>query len=226
MKKTIYGIMIITVLALGLAGCGGSGGGGGEVAYSGTVYYNDGTKMGVTKQEPIVNGGYSIYDINSGEQIGFITVDGKVNDIDGRVIGICEGATISEDGVLGECTVRGDNPVPTTPTTPTPTTPTTPTPTPEVTISVSVSHESRTIYKDDYVSWFSTVVTKNTSKAVTYNWTVTGKPSGSSASFGVESKQRNPTLYVDLLGTYKVKLVATVDGKSSSATGTLTAISQ
>jgi len=77
---------------------------------SATIKYNDGAVMGVTKAEAGVNGGFQIYHIGTGEVIGFIQPDGKVNDIGGVDLGVCSGAVISDTGVSGDCIVPAENP--------------------------------------------------------------------------------------------------------------------
>ena len=89
-----------------------------------TILYSDGTTMGVTRAENQVNGGFSIYHIGTGEVIGFIGADGSVNDIGGRNLGVCQGATVSDNGLSGDCIVPTANPYQSSaPTQPTPFTP-------------------------------------------------------------------------------------------------------
>ena len=78
---------------------------------AGTIKYNDGSTMGVTKSEPMVNGGFQIYDVGTGKPNGFILVDGTVINMGGKSIGICQGAHISDNGVEGECIVPLSNPL-------------------------------------------------------------------------------------------------------------------
>ena len=77
---------------------------------AGIVKYSDGTAMGTTRPEPQVNGGYPIYNIGTGGVVGFIRLDGQVNDIAGRSLGVCTGNVISESGLLGDCTIPYANP--------------------------------------------------------------------------------------------------------------------
>ena len=95
----------------------------------GSILYSDGTTMGVTRSEDQVNGGFSIYHVGTGEVIGFIGADGSVNDIGGNSLGVCTGATVSDNGLSADCKIPIANPnqaqsrptpfpVPTTPATP------------------------------------------------------------------------------------------------------------
>ena len=131
MKKTTYGIIATMVLAFGFMGCSESdirealGEDNGDdkttVSTSATIKYSDGSKMGVTRAEDApVDGGFNIYSIGTGAVVGFIGADAVVNNIGGRNLGVCAGATISDSGVSGNCTVPAANPsqVPTS-TTPT-----------------------------------------------------------------------------------------------------------
>ncbi len=77
---------------------------------SATIKYSDGTTMGVTREEAAVNGGYQIYHIGTGEVMGFIQADGSVNNMGGEELGVCAGSTVSDNGVLGDCTVPTANP--------------------------------------------------------------------------------------------------------------------
>lgn len=82
-----------------------------EIYYAGTVKYIDGSVMGVTRAEHQINGGFNIYDIGTAAVLGFITMDGSVNNIGGRSMGICQGATVTDNGLQGECTVPVKNPI-------------------------------------------------------------------------------------------------------------------
>ena len=117
-----YGIFAIVVIVLILAGCtdsidkaidkynNGDSNSDTTVRTSGVVRYNDGTPMGTTRTEPQVNGGFPIYHMGTGTVIGFIQLDGQVNDIGGRNLGVCTGSTISDSGLSGDCTVPFANP--------------------------------------------------------------------------------------------------------------------
>jgi len=109
MKKTI--LSLTTILALGLTGCGGGSSDTGTTTSANIVVKNaDGSTFGVTRAEDeIVNGGVPIYDVGTGEQIGFIQVDGSANNNGGESLGVCTGGNISNDGFEGECTLPTTN---------------------------------------------------------------------------------------------------------------------
>lgn len=108
MKKTI--LSLTTILALGLTGCGGGSGdtGAKKTTSANMVVKNaDGTTFGVTRAEDeIVNGGVPIYDVGTGEQIGFIQVDGSANNKGGESLGACTGATDDKGNFTTECTLE------------------------------------------------------------------------------------------------------------------------
>ena len=81
-----------------------------EVISSGTVLYEDGSIMGVTRLETPVNGGFQLYHTGTGEINGFIGMDGVVNNLGGIDLGICSGAEISDQGMSGDCTLAVKNP--------------------------------------------------------------------------------------------------------------------
>ncbi len=118
MKKATYGIIITMVLIFGFTGCSEinekideySGDDEITTPTSATIKYSDGSIMGVTMAEEAVNGGFQIYHIATVEVVGFIGADGLVYDMGGRELGVCEGATVSDNGVLGDCTVPAENP--------------------------------------------------------------------------------------------------------------------
>ena len=70
---------------------------------SGVVKSSENTVLGVTKEGAPINGGYAIYDITTDEITGFIQMDGSVNDLGGKDLGICEGAVITDTGMVGTC---------------------------------------------------------------------------------------------------------------------------
>lgn len=239
--KAIYTTLFATIFALGTTACGGGGtGGSGEDSYVGTLYYKDGSVMGVTKQEGATNGVYSVYAQDGGHKIGTIGVDGSVSDLNGNDFGVCEGATISDNGVIGECSLPINNPANPEPTKPTTTdttttnttttntitTNTTPNnPDPEstnITISANITVPAN-IYDHDNVPCRGNVQT-NSKKTVSYKWSVISRPSGSSANFSAsQSTQSVPNLQTDLAGVYKIKVVVSVEGKTASDTHSFTA---
>lgn len=75
-----------------------------------TVSFNDESVLGTTRIEPIMNGGFQIYNIGTGEVAGFIQADTAVNDLYGNDLGLCNGAVISDNGVKGDCTLPVPNP--------------------------------------------------------------------------------------------------------------------
>ena len=117
MKKRKVYVLFVMVIGFTLLGCSDaifskdnykdddSG-----VRTSGVIKYNDGISMGTTRAEPQVNGGFQIYHIGTGEVIGFIRLDGQVNDKAGRNLGICAGSTVSDNGLTGNCTLPTANP--------------------------------------------------------------------------------------------------------------------
>ena len=120
-KSKIYGLFAIAVMGLVFAGCTDSidkavddynddKNTNASSRTSGVIKYSDGTSMGTTRAEPQVNGGFSIYSIGSGAVVGFIRLDGQVNDVGGRNLGVCAGSTVSDSGLSGDCTVPSANP--------------------------------------------------------------------------------------------------------------------
>ena len=121
MKKTTYGIILTMVLVLvfGFTGCS-------EIeeaidkyneddkiatSTSATIKYSNGSKMGVTRAEDApVDGGFNIYSIGTGAVVGFIGADAVVNNAGGRDLGVCAGATVSDSGVSGDCTIPTEDP--------------------------------------------------------------------------------------------------------------------
>ncbi len=106
MKKSI--LSIATIIAITMAGCS-SGGGDKDETTTGvgmTVKYANGTTFGVVRaNDELVNGGYAIYNVGTGEQNGFIQLDASVNNLGGVDLGICAGA-VKADGTLNtECTL-------------------------------------------------------------------------------------------------------------------------
>jgi len=94
-------------------------------------------------------------------------------------------------------------------------------------INILLIDPDRTFYNNDYIAFLLLPTVRNAEENdVTYLWTIISKPSGSSSNFGVEKRQKNPTLYVDLIGSYTVKVVATVEGISSTSTRTVKVVSQ
>jgi len=81
-----------------------------EVISSGTILYEDGSTMGVTKIETPVNGGFQVYHIGTGEVIGFIGMDGVVNNLGGVDLGVCNGTEVTDQGMSGDCTLSIRNP--------------------------------------------------------------------------------------------------------------------
>jgi hypothetical protein len=106
MKTTI--LSLATILALGLTGCGGGTNDTGTTTSANMVVKNaDGTTFGVTRAEDeIVNGGVPIYDVGTGEQIGFIQVDGSTNNQGGVSLGTCGGAIDDNGDFTAECTLE------------------------------------------------------------------------------------------------------------------------
>lgn len=220
MKKHI----IQTTLVLGLAttlftGCGGGSSSeraSQEISFtSGTILYKDGSTFGVTREEAQEDGAFKIYDIGSGAHVGNIRIDAQVTDVNGNALGICSGATITENGISGECSLQGDNPEVRDPD---PDAPKDPVP---IKVSVNITYEGP-VYDKDNVPLFPNLVTNGTGK-VTYKWSIIGKPSGSSPELS-PTNASVPNLRIDIPGTYTVKLVATVDGVSATDTVSITAV--
>ncbi len=135
-NRKIYGLLIVVAIGLVLVGCTDAiekaiddykddQNSNDVVRTSGVIKYSDGTSMGTTRAEPQINGGYQIYDIGTGAVIGFIRLDGQVNDQAGRNLGVCSGSAISDSGLSGDCTLPTANPNQ-TPVQPIPTTPVSP----------------------------------------------------------------------------------------------------
>lgn len=232
MKITIIQTtMIMALTATLFTGCGGGSGSSSEndTFTSGTILYNDGSTFGVTREEAQVNGGFQIYDVGTGSHIGNIQVDSLVSDVNGNDLGVCTGTTITDKGVSGECSVPTANPNSVVISTDTVTKTTTSsskdsgTSTSSVTISANITFEGP-IYNRDNVP-FTPNVSTNSSSTVTYKWTVTSRPAGSSTQFSsYQSTASIPNLNVDIVGNYTVKVVVTVDGKSATDTVSFTAI--
>jgi len=117
MKKRKVYILFVVVIGFTLVGCSDAifskdnyKNDDSVVRTSGVIKYNDGTSMGTTRAEPQVNGGFQIYHIGTGEVIGFIRLDGQVNDKAGRNLGICAGSAVSDNGLAGNCTLPIANP--------------------------------------------------------------------------------------------------------------------
>jgi hypothetical protein len=109
MKKTILSVTMI--LALGLTGCDVDSPDPKTNNVSMNVKYSDGTTFGVTRAtDEMINGGYPVYDISTGEQIGFIYADGTVNAMNGQDLGICQGALDEKGDFTTECTIPTVNP--------------------------------------------------------------------------------------------------------------------
>jgi len=117
MKKRKVYVLFIVVIGFILVGCNDTifskdnyKDDGSKVRTSGVIKYNDGISMGTTRAEPQINGGFQIYHIGTGEVIGFIQLDGQVNDKAGRNLGICTGNAVSDSGLAGNCTLPISNP--------------------------------------------------------------------------------------------------------------------
>ncbi len=116
MKKIISTVIVLIITLFTLVGCDLN-----DYEYIpptspiaktyGKVIYKDNTIMGTTKIEPIVNGGYQIYNIGTGSVVGFIQADAVVNNIGGKDLGICEGATVTVQGLSGDCILPIINPI-------------------------------------------------------------------------------------------------------------------
>jgi len=120
-KSKVYSLAAIVAMGLVLLGCSdsidkalddikGDSNSDSIVRTAGVIKYSDGTSMGTTRAEPQVNGGFSIYNIGTAAVVGFIRLDGQVNDIGGRNLGVCAGSTVSDSGLSGDCTVPATNP--------------------------------------------------------------------------------------------------------------------
>ncbi len=122
-KHIKYSMSALVILAIGLVGCSDnviqkavesatSSETSDTTQYTaGTIKYEDGTDFGVTRKEALNNGGFQIYSIGTGEVIGFIQVDGSVNDIGGNDLGMCQkNTTITDTGLQGDCIVPGLKP--------------------------------------------------------------------------------------------------------------------
>ena len=143
--NTIKTIGLTAIATLAITACGG----GGDTPEttpettqnkSVTVKNSDGTIFGVTRAEDaIVNGGVPIYNMGTGEQIGFIQVDGSTNNLGGEDLGNCEGAVDSNGDFTSECTLP--TPTSNTPTSNTPTsnTPTSNTPTSNIDTTIDTT---------------------------------------------------------------------------------------
>ena len=109
--------VLIAIMGLTLVGCevGGS-----DSKVSNTeqqdyrqgveVRYADGSVMGVTREGEAINGGYNIYDIGTGEIIGWVDVAGNVNDVGGKALGACNGLLNDAENFNNSCTLTVENP--------------------------------------------------------------------------------------------------------------------
>lgn len=114
MKNILISITLITAVTL-FTGCSGGSSDNTEAIFTeGKVIFADGTTLGVTRAEGQENGGFNIYDIGTGTIVGFITLDGSVNDTSGVSYGTCQGLTITENGLNGGCSLTINNPNSTT----------------------------------------------------------------------------------------------------------------
>ena len=68
-----------------------------------TIKYKNNALMGTTRAEAPDNGNYQIYDFGTGIIVGAMQADTSVTDISGRELGLCEGATVTDTGVQGDC---------------------------------------------------------------------------------------------------------------------------
>lgn len=229
MNKTVFQkAMLLTFLTVFVTGCGGGGTSlnSNDTTYTeGKVTFTDGSSLGVTRAEAQQNGGFNIYDIGTGELVGFISMDGSVNDVNGVDLGVCQNLDISDNGLNGECTLTINNPLNESKEENTQSSsneggsgsneP--------VTISANITFEEP-IYDHDNVPIRPNTQT-NSSGQITYKWTLISKPSGSTSDFTEYQSTRSiPNLYVDIVGTYTVKVVVTVEGVSVTDTASFTAI--
>jgi len=120
-KYLKYSLSALAALTIGFTGCSNdtvqsviddnTGNPSDSAQYTaGTIQYEDGTDFGVTRKKALNNGGFQVYSIGTGEVIGFIQVDGSVNDIGGNNLGTCQNATITDLGLQRECQVAGLKP--------------------------------------------------------------------------------------------------------------------
>ncbi len=70
-----------------------------------TVQYKNNEFMGTTRAEPAIDGNFQIYNLGTGALVGTMQADTSVSNIDGRELGLCDGATVSDTGVDGNCTL-------------------------------------------------------------------------------------------------------------------------
>ena len=87
------------------------------------VKYSDHTLFGVTHTGSSNNGVFQIYSSSTGAIVGTIQQDAQVTTTFGVSLGICSGAVISDQGLIGECVLPTNNPdhaetyIPSTPST-------------------------------------------------------------------------------------------------------------
>jgi len=210
MKKRSMVLGLVLAMGVMLTGCDTGGSDDNDVSYvAGTVKYSDGTVMGVTRAEPMVNGGFQVYDFGTGQPIGFIQVDGSVNNMGGVNLGVCNGAVIGDAGVNGECALPVPNPAIVIPVVPTPQVPQTPqtpqTPQkPQTTVSVSIAAACPSGFFVNAVIIWEARVSTNSKSPITYSW-----PDGSGG-------MRYSSI-PKVAGTATASVTVTVDGVSATA---------
>jgi hypothetical protein len=111
--------VLIAIMGLTMAGCEVDGGDDTNTASATTyedyrqgveVHYLDGSLMGVTREGVAVNGGYNIYNVGTGEVVGWIDVAGNVNDAGGVELSVCNGLLNEVDNFNNNCTLTVENP--------------------------------------------------------------------------------------------------------------------